>query len=152
MKKFVTGLAVAGMLAVTVSTANAIPALQLGEGAAGDWSYDTVTQTWVTNSSTFTVNATANSDGAGANGAYAWDPAGAATQYAYFVLAGVPGTNVTDGFDVSVWNDHDRVCAGGFHRGIVQRRCRRLRFAGFFQWNHSLTLFLYSRRQALVAG
>ena len=82
----------------------AIPALQLGPGALGNWVYDAGTQTWVTDTNPFEVNAYANSDGAAANGAYAWDPAGAASQTAYFIVAGVPMTN-TDAFDVTVMND-----------------------------------------------
>ena len=104
MRHLIKRAVLVGLLAVTVSTAHAIPALQLGEGATGVWSYDNGTQTWVTNSSTFSVIATANSNTAGANGSYAWDTAGAVTRTAYFVLAGVPGTLVTDGFDVTVKN------------------------------------------------
>ncbi len=96
---------VAGLLAAAASTASAIPSLQLGEGSTGGWSYDEGTQTWVTSSSTFTVDATANSDGAGANGAYAWDAADAGNQTAYMIFAGVPGTFVADGFDITVGND-----------------------------------------------
>lgn len=97
-------LAIVFLFAIA-TTANAIPSLQLGEGSSGDWSYDTLTETWLTTSSTFTLNATANSDGIGGNGDYAWDPAGAGNQTAYLVFAAVPGTFVADGFDITVGND-----------------------------------------------
>ena len=91
-------------MALLASPAFAIPALQLGPGVVGDWTYDNVSETWVTDTNPFTVNAFANSDTAGANGSYAWDPAGAAAQNAYLVVSAIPMTNV-DGFDIIVEND-----------------------------------------------
>lgn len=100
---------VTGSLLIAVSSiASAIPALQLDDGATGDWTYDTVTDTWVTSSSSFTLNATANA--VSGNGAYAWDAAGASTQTAYLIFAAAPetadpmGGTVTDGFDISATN------------------------------------------------
>ncbi|MCA9103257.1 MAG: choice-of-anchor N protein [Planctomycetales bacterium] len=86
------------------SAALALPALQLGPGAVGSWSYDNGTQTWVNQSNPFSVNAYANSNTSGANGAYAWDSAGAATQTAYLVISAIPMVNA-DAFDVTVEND-----------------------------------------------
>ena len=85
------------------TTAFAIPSLQLGPGT-GDWTYDTDTQTWITGDNPVNLSATANSDGVGANGDYAWDPAGSGTQTAYLVVAATPETLV-DGFDITVEND-----------------------------------------------
>lgn len=94
-----------GLLSQVFGTAYAIPALQIGPGAVGDWSYDGGTETWVTSSDPFSLNAVANSDTAGANGAYAWDPAGSSAQIGYLILALAPAADVADGFDVTVSND-----------------------------------------------
>lgn len=90
------------VLAAATGIASGIPALQLGPGETGDWSYSAGTQTWVTDSSMFTLEATANADGG--SGDYAWEAAGSGTQYAYLVFAGVPGVNA-DAFDITVMND-----------------------------------------------
>jgi hypothetical protein len=100
-------ITVASVLALAATTASAIPSLQLDEGSTGDWAYDNGSETWVTTSTTFSVDATANAS-VGGNGDYAWDAAGAFDQTAYLILAAVPGTLISDGFDVSVSND------GGF--------------------------------------
>ena len=103
MKKSLT----ASVLTATVlivglaSAAHALPALQLGPGA-GTWVYDLGTQTWVTDTNPFSVFAYANDTMAnGGNGAYAWDPAGAAAQKAFFVVSAIPMVT-TDVFDVTV--------------------------------------------------
>ena len=86
----------------------ALPALQLGPTTipSTDWSYDNGDQTWVFSGDAGAVadlSAYANSDTAGASGSYAWDDAGAASQYAYLVVAAVPDLgDIGDQFDVSV--------------------------------------------------
>lgn len=96
-------LAGAALCALASTTAQALPALQLGPGA-GNWSFDPVTETWFTDDNPFTVQALANANTSGANGSYAWDSAGAGTQIGYLVLAATPQINF-DGFDVTVSND-----------------------------------------------
>ncbi|MCP4398746.1 MAG: PEP-CTERM sorting domain-containing protein [bacterium] len=97
---------VAGLLWQMGGMAHALPALQLGDGGIGDWVYDTSTQTWVTSSDSFKLDAYANADGR-RNGDYAWDGDGAATQHAYLVVSAMPQTtdDGTDSFDVSIAND-----------------------------------------------
>ena len=88
-------------IAAFASSAHALPALQLGPGV-GTWNYDTGTQTWVTNTNPFSVNAYANATTG--DGQYAWQPAGEGTQTAYLVISAVPMVT-TDVFDVSVTGD-----------------------------------------------
>ncbi len=93
------------LLATLLSgTAYALPALQLGPGA-GDWTYNTTTQTWETTDNPLTVIAYANAvDDNGGNGAYAWESPSA--QYAYLVITAIPNqTDGTDVFDVTVSDD-----------------------------------------------
>ena len=78
----------AGLL--LASPAFGIPSLQLGPGSVGTWTYDNSTQTWVTGSDPFSVDAFANSDTPGANGSFAWDAAGAIDRYAYLVVSAIP--------------------------------------------------------------
>lgn len=97
-------------LLVSAGAANALPALQLGPGSGGTWSYDTSDQTWDTSDSSFTLNAYANcldslASPCNQNGDYAWDAAGSVDQYAYLVVASVPDVGNTDAFDVSISND-----------------------------------------------
>lgn len=82
-------------------TAYALPALQLGPGT-GDWTYNTITQTWETTDNTLTVIAYANAPTAdGGNGDYAWESA--TILYAYLIVSAVPNqTTATDVFDVTV--------------------------------------------------
>ena len=90
-------------IAATFSTAvSALPALQLGGDGTVGWSYDNLTDTWVTNQSSFQLNAFANDTEAnGGNGAYAWQQTGT-PQYAYLIVAAVPGIDNGDVFDVSI--------------------------------------------------
>jgi len=96
------------LCALASTSTLALPALQLGPGSLGNWSYNSGTQTWETDTTPFSVNAYANANpatyGSGVNGNYAWDPAGAGTQYGYLVVAATPQINF-DGFDVTVSND-----------------------------------------------
>lgn len=101
MKRILATLAVVTLFA---GSAHALPALQLGPGGLGTWTYDNTTQTWVTADNPFSVNAYANSNTAGASGQYAWDPAGAGSQKAYLVVSAIPMINF-DGIDVSVVGD-----------------------------------------------
>jgi hypothetical protein len=90
---------------VGAGTAEALPSLQLGPGSDGTWTYDTVTQTWVTPSSSFELVAFANATSAdGGRGGYAWDAAGAGTQLAYLVVSAIPMVDY-DGFDITIQND-----------------------------------------------
>jgi len=90
---------------VVAAPAFALPALQLGPGAVGDWVYNTTTQTWETSTNPFQLNAYANDTAAnGGDGSFAWDAAGAGTKYAYLVVSAIPMVNF-DGFDVTVEND-----------------------------------------------
>ena len=82
----------------------ALPMLQLGPGTVGTWNYDLGTQTWVTDVNPFSLNAYANSNTAGADGGFAWEPAGATDRYAYLVVSAIPMVN-SDHFDVTVEND-----------------------------------------------
>lgn len=104
---FFTAAFVVAMLFVAIfpGSANALPALQLGPGGPGSWSYDTVTETWVVaNTNPFDINAYANAYGG--SGAFAWETFGALDRYAYLVLAAVPMTGYdTDVFEVTVEND-----------------------------------------------
>ena len=86
------------------SSAFALPALQLGPGDSGTWTYDNSTQTWVVAEGSFSLNAYANCQGLeSCNGKYAWDPAGSSMQYAYLIAAAMPQTSDgTDVFDISV--------------------------------------------------
>jgi hypothetical protein len=90
------------------SATYALPALQLGPTTvpSTDWTYDTVTDTWVysgASDGSADLSAFANSDTVGASGDYAWDDAGATTQYAYLVVAAVPDLgDVGALFDVTV--------------------------------------------------
>ena len=86
------------------SAAQALPSLQLGPGS-GNWSYDLLTQTWVTADNPLELLATANATKAdGGNGDYAWDQT--TTTYAYLVISAVPKTTSgVDLFDVTVSND-----------------------------------------------
>ena len=97
-------------LLISAGSAYALPALQLGPGSGGSWSYDWSDQTWDVSGSSFVLNAYANcqdlvSSPCNQNGAYAWDSAGSADQYAYLVVATVPDAGNTDAFDVSITND-----------------------------------------------
>lgn len=103
--RWTKGLIVAGLLTQVIGTAHALPALQIGFGSVGDWAFDATSETWITTSDTFSLNAYANSDGTDANGDYAWDTAGAGDQYAYLVFAAVPNVGSGDSFDISVEND-----------------------------------------------
>jgi hypothetical protein len=90
------------------ATAQALPALQLGPTtASADWSYNTTTETWDfagASDTTALLSAFANATQAnGGNGGYAWDDAGAASQFAYLVVAGVPNLgDIGDLFDISI--------------------------------------------------
>jgi hypothetical protein len=97
-------------LLVTTGSAYALPALQLGPGSGGSWTYDEVTQTWIASADSFTLNAYANCQNTDTspcdqNGDYAWDSAGSTDQYAYLVVSSVPDVGDMDAFDVSVMND-----------------------------------------------
>lgn len=100
-------LFVASIVSLFAATASAIPALQLGPGSVGGWTYDTTTETWVTSSSTFQLLATANATmGDGGNGFYAWDAAGADDQIAYLVVSAMPKTSgPVDSFNITIDND-----------------------------------------------
>ena len=100
---FNKGLLLTGLIVASVSSAYAIPSLQLGP-ESGDWSYDGGTQTWVTSDTTFGLNAYANAtDG---NGAYAWENGDTSGQTAYLVFSAAPKTaDNTDVFNISVNND-----------------------------------------------
>lgn len=94
---------------VIASTAYALPSLQLGPTSipSANWSYNTTSDTWDyvgDTDSTAYLSAFANATAAnGGNGAYAWDAAGAANQYAYLVVAGVPDLgDIGDLFDITV--------------------------------------------------
>ena len=98
------------LLAVSVLTADkaqAIPALQLGPGI-GSWSYDTVTDTWVTGDNPLQLEATANATTLnGGNGNYAWDNLDP-SRFAYLVVSAIPMTPLTEPpslFDITVEND-----------------------------------------------
>ena len=83
----------------------AIPALQLGPGSSGTWTYDLSTQTWVVEESLFSLNAYANA--LGGNGDYAWEALQDIKRYAYLVISAVPkmgDTGTADLFNVSVSN------------------------------------------------
>jgi hypothetical protein len=97
------GVAASMLMVLHAGSAFAIPALQLGPGA-GDWTYDAGSQTWVSSDNPIDLNAYANSDGAGANGAYAWDAAGGTTQTAYLIIAATP-SSTADPFDITIGND-----------------------------------------------
>jgi hypothetical protein len=94
--------------AALCNTAHALPVLQLGPTSAAGWSYDAGSETWVfTGGSNATANlsAFANATKAdGGKGAFAWDAAGAASRWAYLVVAAVPdlGGGSGDNFDISV--------------------------------------------------
>ncbi|MCA9102205.1 MAG: choice-of-anchor N protein [Planctomycetales bacterium] len=90
-------------LTLSVTPAFALPVLQLGPGEGG-WAYNTTSATWDTSSSSFSLFAYANSDTPGANGAFAWDAAGADDLYAYLVVSATPMVGA-DLFDVNVVND-----------------------------------------------
>ena len=94
-------LAVFALLALWGGAAYALPALQLGPGV-GTWTYDTGTQTWVTDTNPFSLFAYANA-AVGGNGDFAWQSAGASTRNAYLVISAVPMISF-DGFDVTVDN------------------------------------------------
>ncbi len=103
---FVRAGLVMGLLCQGIGIAHALPSLQLGPGAIGDWTYDDATQTWVTSSNPFSMDAFANTTGVdGGNGSYAWDPAGSVTQHAYLIFATLPDIGAVDGFDLSVVGD-----------------------------------------------
>jgi hypothetical protein len=87
---------------VQVSSALALPALQLGPDGSPNWVYNTVTQTWTTTDNPLGLNAYANE--IGETGGYAWDPAGASTQIGYLVASAVP-MSILDVFDITVMND-----------------------------------------------
>jgi len=101
---FTTSIVVLLLGCCLTSVAYALPALQLGPGTVGSWYWDPGTETWVTGINPFSLNAYANSDTAGANGSFAWDPAGAADRYAYLVVSAIPMVT-TDLFDITVEND-----------------------------------------------
>ncbi|WP_455223427.1 choice-of-anchor N protein [Kaarinaea lacus] len=97
-------------LLASAGSAYALPALQLGPGTGGSWSYDWSDQTWDVEGSSFMLNAYANCENTASspcsqNGDYAWDAAGSADQYAYLVVATVPDVGDVDAFDVSISND-----------------------------------------------
>ncbi len=103
------------------SLALGLPSLQLGPGVAGDWVYDVGSQTWVTNAGSFSVNAYANSNTAGANGGFAWESAGESDRFAYLVVSAIPQV-ITDLFDVMVDNDGGTLSmiASGFGTPPIQ--------------------------------
>ncbi len=89
------------------AVAQAIPALQIGQGTGDGWDY--TSETWIYTSGsapdTFNILTTANAtDG---NGKYAWDALGGADgyQYAYLIVAAVPQVT-KDPFDISVADDN----------------------------------------------
>jgi hypothetical protein len=89
----------------SAGTASALPALQLGPGSFGGWSYDASTQTWIASAAPLELAAYANATAAqGGNGAFAWDAAGSGSRLAYLVISAVPQI-AFDGFDVTVEND-----------------------------------------------
>ncbi|MCZ6715696.1 MAG: choice-of-anchor N protein [Gammaproteobacteria bacterium] len=102
MKQFIKLLILASM--TFAGSAIAIPALQLGGDTADGWSYDTITETWVTegDSVTFTAYANATSD-QGGNGAFAWDQT--VTMFAYIIVSAVPDLGMTDSFNVTLTGD-----------------------------------------------
>ncbi len=108
-------------LLVFESTTFGLPSLQLGPGSLGVWNYDLLTETWVTGTNPFSVNAYANGDGGGANGDFAWDPAGATDRLAYLVVSAIPMV-VSDLFDVTVENDGNELVefASGFGAPPIQ--------------------------------
>ena len=110
-----------GALLVLESTAFGLHSLQLGPGTVGVWNYDVLTQTWVTGTNPFSVNAYANSDTVGANGDFAWDPAGATDRLAYLVVSAIPMV-ASDMFDVTVENDGGALVefASGFGAPPIQ--------------------------------
>lgn len=86
-------------LAYSVS-AYALPALQIGNGDMGNWEWEAGTQTWATDSSSFSVNTFANA--LDARGQYAWDSADS-TRTAYLVFAAAPMTaDAADVFDIGL--------------------------------------------------
>lgn len=98
-------VAIASMCLV-YGSAQALPVLQIGPGTVGDWTYDTITETWVTTSNIFELETLANTNLAGGSGQYAWDGAGGLAQYAYLVVAATPkAADATDLFNVSLTND-----------------------------------------------
>jgi hypothetical protein len=103
IRRFLLGGLVVALTIGLAGSATALPALQLGPGSLGDWSYDTSTDTWVTGSNPFELLALANATNAdGGNGAYAWDAAGAVAQTAYLVASAVPQGTGFDGFDITL--------------------------------------------------
>jgi len=97
-------------LLASAGSAFALPALQLGPGSGGTWTYNGSDQTWYVEGGSFSLNAYANcentvSSPCNQNGNYAWDAAGSVDQYAYLVVASVPDVGNTDAFDVSISND-----------------------------------------------
>ena len=88
--------------------AQALPVLQLGPDT-GDpgWNYDNNTETWIyTGGASFTLNAYANATRTdGGNGAYGWDAAGSANQYAYLIVAAAPDLGTGDKFDITIGNN-----------------------------------------------
>jgi len=87
------------------SAAMALPSLQLGPDASnpGDWSYDSVNETWVVNDGPFNLNVYALDS--------AWDSS-ITSGFAYLIAAAVPSTaDDTDAFDISV-TDGSKVAYG----------------------------------------
>lgn len=99
-------LIVIGLLSQVFGTAYALNPLQLGPGGdLSDWWYDDASQTWMTGSNPFTLNAYANATkDDGGNGKYAWDDAGATDRYAYLIAAATPQSEQSAGdmFDISI--------------------------------------------------
>lgn len=89
---------------LSASAAQALPSLQLGPGS-GNWTYDSVTETWLTADNPLELLATANATKAdGGHGDYAWDQT--TTRYAYLVVSAVPKTTLgVDLFDITISND-----------------------------------------------
>lgn len=110
MKPLQNRLHVLGVLVFTLTLlgaggANALPALQLGPGA-GNWTYDTVTGTWVAADDPLQLAAYANAASVdGGNGDYAW-PNTTDPRVAYLVVSATPkSTSGGDLFDISLAND-----------------------------------------------
>jgi len=109
-------------LLALANSAFALPALQLGPGGSGTWTYDSSTQTWVVAEGSFSLNAYANCKGLeSCNGKYAWDAEGSSMQYAYLVAAAVPETSDnTDAFDITVNGNNVNLITSGFGAPPVQ--------------------------------
>jgi hypothetical protein len=102
--------AFAAVLLVGAGSASAVPALQLGPGSSGGWSYDLTTGTWVAADGSFELAAYAVATSQFPNSRTpAWFPAGLSQKLAYLVVSAAPGIAPPpigfDGFDVTIAND-----------------------------------------------